>query len=66
MRIDEIKLRTIMMEKDIKQVDLAKLTGISKNGINSICRGRSCKTETADLIAKALGVKTADFSLRVE
>lgn len=55
-RIDRIKLGVAMLEKDISQTALARLAGLSRITVNNIYSGRSCRPETAQKIADALGV----------
>lgn len=62
MIIDAVRLRTIMLEHDMKQVDIAEKTGISRTTINGICRGRACTEESAQKIADALCVSMKEFS----
>ncbi len=56
MRINIFKLREEMQRAEITQTELANKTGLSRPTINGICRGRACKTETAEKIADVLGV----------
>ena len=56
MRINRIKLRIAMIEKDIGRNELAKLTGISTTTISNVENGKSCSNNTACAIAKALGI----------
>lgn len=45
-----------MLEKDVTQTTIAEQSGVSRTTINNICAGRSCRPETAQKIADALGV----------
>ena len=56
MRIDRIKLGVKMLEKDVTQTELAERSGLSRTTVNNVFSGRSCKPETAQRIAEALGV----------
>ena len=57
MRIDRIKLISLLAERNIRQYELADISGASRATVNSICCGRSCKEATARRIADALGVE---------
>ena len=61
MRIDRLKIRSLMTAREITQKDLSARSGISRTSINSVCCGRSCRTETAQRIAHALGVKVEEL-----
>ena len=52
------KLNHVIEEKDISQIELAKLSGLSKNTINSLCRGGDQKASlsTINKICYALDV----------
>ena len=54
MRIDNKKLRHIMIDCDIGQKELSERSGISRTVINGVCCGRSCAANTALRIAEAL------------
>lgn len=54
MRIDRKKLMIAMLDKDINQQQLAKLSGVSRATINGVKNGRSCSDATAYKIAGAL------------
>lgn len=61
MRINNIKLVTEMMKRSMKQKDLAEKAGISRTTVGYIKCGKSCSGETADRIAKALGVDVTEL-----
>ena len=65
MIIDAVKLRTIMLKHDVKQVDIAEKTGISRTTINGICRGRACTKESAQKIADALCISVGEFAKEI-
>ena len=56
MRINRIKLVTELTKRDMTQLELSKLSGISRTTINFIKNGKSCSDATAGKIAKALNV----------
>ena len=47
--------------KEKTQSQLAELTGVSRNTIYSIKKGRRCSDEVGNKIAKALGVDIAEL-----
>ncbi len=61
MRLDVIKLRIVMIKREITQTELAKVSGISRPTICAICCGRSCRPETGERIAEALGVTVEEL-----
>ncbi len=56
MRIDRVKLISEMVRQDMNQLQLVKLSGISRSTISAVQNGRSCSKETASKIAYALNV----------
>ena len=56
MNLNYKKLRIMLIEKDMKQGDLAKAAGVSYPTIGNVCRGLSCSRSVAERIAEALGV----------
>lgn len=55
-RIDRIKMITIMAKKNLKVKDIAEATGITRNTISAIKCGKSCSPANSVKIAQALGV----------
>lgn len=64
MRLDILKLRGVMLRKEITQTALSEMTEISRPTINGICCGRACKTETGEKIAEALDVTLEELRER--
>lgn len=56
MRIDRIKFTMELAKRDMTQVRLAELSGVSRATINFIKNGKSCTDKTICKIAKALNV----------
>ena len=56
MRINDKKLRHVMIDRDIGQTQLAERAGLSRTTINGVCCGRSCTSTTAFKIADTLQV----------
>ncbi len=61
MYVDRFQFRTELAKRDLKQKDLAKLTGISRVTIKGIANGRSCTIATGMKIAEALGLTVEDL-----
>ncbi len=61
MRIDRIKLITEMARRDLHGEDLARIAGISRVTLTSVRCGKSCSSETANKIARALGVDVTEI-----
>lgn len=56
MRIDRVKLITEMARRDITQLKLVEMSGVSRSTISGIQNGRSCSSRSAVKIAEALQV----------
>lgn len=56
MRIDRIKLITVMARQDMTQLRLVELSGVSRTTLSGIQNGRSCSSRSAVKIADALEV----------
>ena len=61
MRIDNKKLRHILIDRDVGQKELAEISGVSRTVVNNICCGRSCTSTTAFKIADALQIPIEDL-----
>lgn len=61
MQINEAKLAYYLTLKEKTQSQLAELTGVSRNTIYSIKKGRRCSDEVGNKIAKALGVDVTEI-----
>lgn len=61
MRIDRIKLISEMARRDMTATRLAQETSLSRVSIGNIRRGASCRYETAEINARALGVPVEDL-----
>lgn len=56
MRIDRKKLASLMIDKDIKGKDLAKLACISRATLSGIRSGKACTEQTAKKISDAFNI----------
>lgn len=54
MRIDRVKLKVELARREMRQSELAQLSGVSKGTIAGIANGRSCSVATAEKLASAL------------
>lgn len=61
MRVNRIKLITLMAEKDLKINELANTSGLARATISAVRGGKSCTYDTAVKIAKALKVPVTDL-----
>ena len=61
MRLDRIKLKTALLQSDMKQKELAEKTGLTRNTINAVCCGKGCTEATALKIAAGLGVNLSQL-----
>ena len=60
-RIDRKKFVIALMDADLKLIDLAKKSGLSRSTITAVKGGKSCSKRTADTIARALGVDVTEI-----
>ena len=56
MRLDRCKLAVSMVRRDLKNKDLAVLSGLSAQTISNIKRGKSCTDAAGNRIADALNI----------
>ncbi len=56
MKISKQKTSVEMAKKSLKQIDVADKAKISRATYNAVINGKSCRVETAQKIADALGV----------
>ncbi len=56
MRLNRIRLITAMAERNMRQYALADKIGVSRATVNGVCCGRSCRDDTAQKIADAIGI----------
>ena len=49
-------LRTALLLRNWTQPELAKEAKISRQTLSAVCRGATCRSDTAQRIAQALGV----------
>lgn len=61
MRIEGFKIRLLLAERNLKQYDLAELSGISRATINSVLNGKKASVRTIYAISKALNVPAEDI-----
>lgn len=61
MRLDRKALACAMIDKDLTQLDLSKICGLSRVTVSNIYCGKSCTYETGVKIAKALDMKLGDL-----
>jgi len=66
MRINVAKLKKTLIDRDMKQADLARKAGLSYSTINTICCGRGCRADTAQRIADAIQVPVSSILARPE
>ena len=62
MRIDRVKLITLLAEREIKQIELAQMAKVSRATISSVICGKSVAFETAQKISTALGVEPEELA----
>lgn len=61
MRIDRVKFVAAMARADVNGIQLAKIARISRCTITAVKTGKSCRKETVDKLAAALGVDPAEL-----
>ena len=61
MRLDRKKLVCAMIDANVNTTQLAEKSGVSRPTTCSIKNGKSCSYDTADKLAKALGVDVVEL-----
>ena len=61
MRISGDLIKHALIDRDMRQKDLAEKAGITRATISSICGGKRCSEDTARKIAEALGISLGDL-----
>lgn len=61
MRLNTVKLITLMYEKGLKTGDVVKSSGLSKATVSGVRSGRTCTPDTAAKLANALNVPVTDL-----
>lgn len=61
MRINRKKLAVLLIEKDMKVLQLVEKSGLSRCTVSAVRGGKSCSPETARRLAEALGVKPEEI-----
>lgn len=61
MKIKEFEVNLMLAEKNLRQSDLAELSGISRVTINSVLNGKTANARTIQAIAKALDVPVREI-----
>ena len=62
MKLDGIKVYTLLKKQEKTQLSLAEMVGVSRVTIGNVVNGRSCSQETAEKIAAALGVSLSEIT----
>lgn len=60
-KIDAIKIETLLAERGMTKKDLAGECGISRQNISTIVRRGTCEPKTAGKLAAGLGVLVTDI-----
>ena len=61
MTLNTWKIKLILAEKEMNQVDLAAKCGVNRQQINEILSRETCSLKTLGRIAKALGVPVTEI-----
>lgn len=64
MRIDGIKIYALLKQQERTQKNLAESCKVSRCTVANIIGGRTCSTETAEKIAKGLGVSLSEITVQ--
>lgn len=62
MKLDGLKVYTILKKQEKTQLALAETVGVSRVTIGNVVNGRACSEETAQKIAAALGVSLSEIT----
>lgn len=61
MKVNSKKIRNLMNTNFITQLELAELSGVSRQTINSTLMRNSCSIKTANRIANALNIEPVEL-----
>lgn len=61
MRINTIKVKLILAEREMTRAELAKRCGISRQNVSTILTRGTCEPKTAGKLAKGLGIPVAEI-----
>lgn len=61
MTIDRVKLITEMAKQRLQVNQLAERSGVSRMTVTAVRSGKSCSAETAEKLARGLGVKVSEI-----
>ena len=61
LRIDRVKLIAEMARQDVTNIQLAAKSGVSRVTVTAVRCGKSCSQESAERIARALGVDVTEI-----
>ena len=61
MRIDTIKIKLLMAQKDMTQEALGKMGGVSRQAISTMLGRGTCSPKNVNRMAQALGVDPAEI-----
>lgn len=56
MRLNRVKVKTLLAQKDMRQKDIIEISGLTRSTISAVFNGKSCAKETAEKIADSFGV----------
>lgn len=62
MKVDTRKIRAVMAEKGMSQIELAKACGVTQQAISRMFQKGSCRAETVNAIAAALDGCPSDIA----
>lgn len=62
MKIDRVKIYTVMVRKGMTQADLSEKSGLASCTISKAINGRKCHMSTAVKIADALEVNVSEIT----
>lgn len=62
MRVDGLRVYTLLKQQERTQKNLAESCKISRCTVANIIGGRACSSETAEKIAAALGVSLSEIT----
>lgn len=64
MRVDGVKIYALIKQQEKTQTYLASASGVARGTISQIINGKTCKRETAEKLASALGVTVSDIAAK--
>lgn len=61
MKLDVLRIKMILAEREMTRTELAKACGISRQNVSTILTRGTCEPKTAGKLAKGLGIPVSEI-----